>query len=473
MLTINPVRSRPVLASLERLIGPQRADRLRRAAAEIQDRLDGGTLWHVNSTPTGGGVAEMLRTLLPLYGELGVRSQWAVVSGDDAFFRITKRLGVALYGSDGDGGPLGPAERAAYLRALAPAADRLVQAVDHRDVVILHDHQTAGLVPSLAGRVASVHWRCHVGVDEPTDASERGWDFLTELLDEVDSLIFSVADHVPARLRDHAVRVQPPFISPFDAKNVDLPADTVRACLAQCGLDPAGEPARSPLLLETAAGDVRLRSMPTVISDGARQLGEPLVTQVSRWDRLKDMAGVLTAVTDHVPVGHLALVGPDPAAIADDVEQGFWYADCLDHWRKLSPAQRRRVSLVSLPMTDPTENALLVNAVQRASDVVVQKSLAEGFGLTVAEAMWKSRVVVGSAVGGIRAQITDGVDGFLLTDPADLRGLGQIIATALSDAVDRREIGERAHRRVRDDFLPDREVTTTASMLAPERMATR
>jgi len=473
MLTINPVRSRPVLASLERLIGPQRADRLRKAAAEIQDQLRGGTLWHVNSTPTGGGVAEMLRTLLPLYDELGVRSRWAVVSGDDAFFRITKRLGVALYGSDGDGGPLGPAEREAYLHALAPAADRLVDHIDRRDVVILHDHQTAGMAPLLADRVASVHWRCHVGVDEPTDASERGWDFLADLLAAADSLIFSVADHVPTRLRHRPVYIQPPFISPFDAKNVDLPADTVRACLAQCGLDPNGEPARSPLSVETAAGTVRLRSTPTVISGGGRQLGEPLITQVSRWDRLKDMAGVLTAVTDHVPVGHLALVGPDPDAIADDVEQGFWYADCLDRWRKLPPAQRRRVSLVSLPMADQTENALLVNAIQRASDVVVQKSLAEGFGLTVAEAMWKSRVVVGSAVGGIRAQITDGVDGYLLTDPADLRGLGRIITNALSGTVDRREIGVRAHQRVRDDFLPDREVTTTASMLAPERMVTR
>jgi len=240
MLTINPVRSRPVLTSLERLIGPQRSDRLRKAAAEIQDRLRGGTLWHVNSTPTGGGVAEMLRTLLPLYDELGVRSRWAVVSGDDAFFRITKRLGVALYGSDGDGGPLGPAEREAYLHALAPAADRLVEHVDRRDVVILHDHQTAGMAPLLADRVASVHWRCHVGVDEPTDASERGWEFLAELLDAADSLIFSVAAHLLTQKRHRPVYIQPPFISPFDAKNVDLPADAVRACLAQCGLDPNG-----------------------------------------------------------------------------------------------------------------------------------------------------------------------------------------------------------------------------------------
>ncbi|GAB3950510.1 glycosyltransferase [Micromonospora vulcania] len=473
MLTIPTLRSTPALASLNQIIGPQRATRLREAANEIHHRLDGGTLWHVNSTPAGGGVAEMLRTLLPLYAELGVEARWAVVGGDETFFAITKRLGVALYGSDGDGGPLGPNERAAYLAALSPSAESLVQLVDRRDVVILHDHQTAGLVATLADQVASVHWRCHIGVDEPTPASDRGWDFLAPMLNAAETLIFSVEAHVPARLRDRDIQVLPPFISPFDAKNCDLTVEAIDACLAHCGLSPESAGGRAPAVLDTGAGPVRLRSAPSVLSDGPRRLGDPLITQVSRWDRLKDMAGVLTAVTAHVPRGHLALVGPDPAAIADDVEQEFWYADCVERWRGLPAAQRRRVSLISLSMTDPTENALLVNAIQRASDVVVQKSLAEGFGLTVAEAMWKSRLVIGSAVGGIRAQITDGVDGFLLPDPSDLRWLGQIITAALAGEVDRQEIGRRAHQRVRSDFLPDREVTTTASILAPERMATR
>jgi trehalose synthase len=221
--------------------------------------------------------------------------------------------------------------------------------------------------------------------------------------------------------------------------------------------------------VRTPLGTVALRSAPTVLGEGPRP-DEALITQVSRWDRLKDMAGVMQAVVEHTPHGHLALVGPDPAAIADDVEQLAWYTDCVERRQALPAAARRRVTLVSLPMADLAENAVLVNAIQRASAVVVQKSLAEGFGLTVAEAMWKHRVVVASAVGGIRSQITDRVDGLLLADPADLPGLGRLITEALAGEVDAVDIGARAHQRVHTDFLADREVATTAAMITKERV---
>ncbi|GAB7044412.1 MULTISPECIES: glycosyltransferase [Catenuloplanes] len=467
-MIINEVSAPPALTAFARLIGPERTVRLRRAAEEIRERLAGGTLWHVNSTPAGGGVAEMLQTLLPVYTELGVRARWAVIGGTDEFFRITKRLGVALYGSDD--GPLGAREHAAYLRSLSTDAAELLGMIGPRDIVVLHDHQTAGLAPRIADRTATTLWRCHVGVDEPTPASELGWDFIGPLLDGVRSLVFSVDRHVPARFSDRSVHVLPPFISPFGYKNAELGMDTVRACLDHCGL--GAQDATAPPAVRTPLGPVRLRSAPTVHREGTRRAGAPLVTQISRWDRLKDMGGVLDAFTGHVPQGHLALVGPDPAAIADDTEQRFWYADCVRRWQDLTPAQRARVTLVALPMADLAENALLVNGLQRSSDVVVQKSLAEGFGLTVAEAMWKRRVVVGSAVGGIRAQITDGVDGFLLSDPADLAGLGALLNTAIGSEVDGISIGARAHQRVHTDFLADREVTTTAAMLTQERMAT-
>jgi len=362
---------------------------------------------------------------------------------------------------------LGSAERAAYLASLSTAAAELADLVGPRDIVILHDHQTAGLASSVAARAAAVYWRCHVGVDEPTVASERGWDFITPLLDECDALLFSVPWHVPARFRDRPTWILPPFISPFNFKNCDLTPDAVRSCLAHCGLGPDGAGPGSDVVV-TPAGTIRLRSAPKVMLERARRPDDPLITQVSRWDRLKDMAGVMEAVVGHVRCGHLMLVGPDPTAIADDIEQQVWYADCVDRWQALPPAQRRRVTLVTLPMDDLAENAVLVNALQRASDVVVQKSLAEGFGLTVAEAMWKRRVVVGSAVGGIRAQIEHGVDGFLLGDPADLTGLGELITAATGSEVNANDIGTRAHQRVHTDFLADREVTMTAAMIAQE-----
>jgi trehalose synthase len=332
MLTVNDVRSRPVLSAFERLIGADRAKQLREAAETIRQCLAGGTLWHVNSTPAGGGVAEMLHTLLPMYEELGVSARWAVVGGDERFFHITKRLGVALYGSDGDGGPLGSAERAAYLASLSTAAAELADLVGPRDIVILHDHQTAGLASSVAARAAAVYWRCHVGVDEPTVASERGWDFITPLLDECDALLFSVPWHVPARFRDRPTWILPPFISPFNFKNCDLTPDAVRSCLAHCGLGPDGAGPGSDVVV-TPAGTIRLRSAPKVMLERARRPDDPLITQVSRWDRLKDMAGVMEAVVGHVRCGHLMLVGPDPTAIADDIEQQVWYADCVDRWQ--------------------------------------------------------------------------------------------------------------------------------------------
>lgn len=166
--------------------------------------------------------------------------------------------------------------------------------------------------------------------------------------------------------------------------------------------------------------------------------------------------------------GHLALVGPDPAGIQDDIEQAAWFGKCLTAWRSLPSARRQRVSLICLPMSNLMENALFVNAIQRAADVVLQKSLAEGFGLTVTEAMWKSRVVVASAVGGIRAQITPGVDGFVVGDPGDLQAFGALMADVVTGQVGTGGIGVRAHQTVLDRFLPDREVVSFARMLSDD-----
>jgi trehalose synthase len=172
-----------------------------------------------------------------------------------------------------------------------------------------------------------------------------------------------------------------------------------------------------------------------------------VVLQVSRWDRLKDMQGVLTGFArqlDQMPeTAHLMLVGPDVSGVADDPEGAEVFEECMAAWRVLPAPARNRVHLCSLPMDDVDENAHLVNALQRHAAVVVQKSLVEGFGLTVTEPMWKERPVVASAVGGILDQIEDGRTGWLLPDPTDLAGLGETLGTA-------------AQARVQDRFLGDR-----------------
>jgi trehalose synthase len=190
--------------------------------------------------------------------------------------------------------------------------------------------------------------------------------------------------------------------------------------------------------------------------------GARFVVQVSRWDRLKDMAGVMTAFADWVapehPDSYLLLVGPDVAAVSDDPEGAEVLAECQQQWLTLPEDVRDRVLLVRVPMDDLDENAVIVNAIQRRASVVVQKSFAEGFGLTVTEAMWKARPVVASAVGGIPDQIATGVQG-VLVDPRDLQAAGQAIAKLLADPAEATRLGMAARERVRDEFLEDRHLS--------------
>ena len=187
----------------------------------------------------------------------------------------------------------------------------------------------------------------------------------------------------------------------------------------------------------------------------------PLVVQVSRWDRLKDMAGVMEgfvrAVADNDLAGaHLVLAGPEVSGVSDDPEGAEVLAECRDQWQRLPPTVRGRVHLASIPMDDADENAIIVNALQRHAAVVVQKSLVEGFGLTVTEAMWKARPVVASRLGGIQDQITDGRDGLLVDDPYDLDELAGVLRRSLEDPVLAARLGAAAHARVLSEYVGDR-----------------
>ena len=193
----------------------------------------------------------------------------------------------------------------------------------------------------------------------------------------------------------------------------------------------------------------------------------PLVVQVSRWDRLKDPAGVLRAFAEHCrhPHAHLLLAGPSVADVADDPEGSEVWEEIRAQRERLDPRLRARVHLACLPMDDVEENAAMVNALQRRADVVVQKSLAEGFGLTVAEAMWKSRPVVASRIGGIQDQIVDGESGLLLDDPADLGAAAAAIDGLLADPARAQAIGVAARERVRESFLGTRHLVQYMALL--------
>ncbi len=431
-----------------------------RTAASLKRRLDGRVLWNVNSTAVGGGVAEMLRPLLAFSRGAGIDTRWMVLRGNPAFFRVTKRLHHALHGSAGDGSPLGEQARAIYEKTLSGAVLELVARVKRGDVVLLHDPQTAGLAPALQRAGAHVIWRCHVGDHARNDQVERGWTFLFPYLKEVPAFVFSRESYVPSYCDHGKSHVIQPSIDAFSPKNQELDLDTVRCILADVGLVEGPPPPGAACTFrreDDTPGRVERRA--DVVRHGRAPSWEtPLVVQVSRWDLLKDPIGVMLGFATLLESGNahgaeLVLAGPDVLAVADDPEGAEVYDRVVAAWRTLPEMVRARVHLACLPTADVEENAAIVNALQRHATVVVQKSLQEGFGLTVTEAMWKGRPVVASAVGGIQDQIEDGVHGLLLADPGDRRAFASALQRLLEDGELARRIGAAARERVRERFL--------------------
>ena len=433
---------------------PSHLARFRQVLRRSADRLDGRTIWHVNSTSEGGGVAELLHQVLGYVIDGGIACRWIVIEGDQDFFRVTKRIHNRLHGSVGDGGTLDEEARDAYGRVLRGEGEALLALVRPGDVAVLHDPQTAGMIRPLVEAGVRVEWVCHVGVDAPNDVTRATWDFLRADVEAAHAIVFSRIAYAWDGLDPGIVAVIPPCIDPTSPKNVEIsPTDVTSILRAARVLE--GTPGAVELTVD-GVGTVPIERTAETIEEEPAPTDRPLVAEISRWDRLKDHVGVLRAFARHVPEdldAHLLLVGPAVTSVTDDPEGAVILAENVAAWEKLPLPQRRRIHLVSLPVDDRIENALVVNAIQRESDVIVQKSLAEGFGLTVAEAMWKRRPVVGSRVGGIQDQIVDGRSG-ILVDPADEEVAGEAISALIRDAGFAQAIGHAALERVRERFLP-------------------
>jgi trehalose synthase len=427
------VRPRP-LEEFAAVLDEQEMQDLRTLAARGGEVLEGKTVWCLNSTGKGGGVAEMLRPLLGWTQGAGIDARWLVIDGEPDFFALTKRIHHRLHGSAGDGGPLGDAEQAIYARVMEMNASQLDGRVKPGDVVLLHDPQTAGLAAPLREMGATVAWRCHVGADKPNGEVHGAWDFLRPHVEPAQAYVFSRAAFVWDRLEAGRVHLIAPSIDALAPKNRPL------------------EEGETAAILRTVAERAEIVGGP-LPADGAR-----VVMQVSRWDPLKDPVGVLQGFAAHVEDEdvHLVLVGPSVAGVADDPEGADVLAEVTRAWEALPDAVRGRAHLVSLPMEDVDENATMVNALQRSAEILVQKSLAEGFGLTVTEAMWKGAPIVASGVGGIRDQIEDGTHGLLLHDPRDLDAYGAALRRLLDDRDLEHRLGVEAHQRARAQYLENR-----------------
>jgi trehalose synthase len=438
------------------------------AAEQGRRLLEGRVIWNVSSTARGGGVVELLRPLLGYARGLGVDARWLVIDGTPEFFELTKRIHNRLHGTAGDGGALDERARRLYEDVLAANLDAFRERVHAGDAVIVHDPQPAGLVPHLRGSGAAVIWRCHVGVDQPTDLVRSAWAFLLPYVSHADACVFHREAFVWEGLERDRVVVIPPTIDVFTPKNEDLEPRIVLAVLRRSALiaDDQGPEPVTFVRPDGTPGRVERRAR--IVEAEPLRADVPLVLQVSRWDALKDPLGVIRGFAEYVPAesgAHLAYAGPDVESVTDDPEGARVLREAIAARASLPDDARRRVHLVSLPMEDLDENALIVNALQRHARVVTQKSLAEGFGLTVSEAMWKARPVVASRVGGIQDQIVHGESGVLIDDPRDLPSFGSSIAGLLRDPAAAETMGRAARERVRDNFISVRSLLDYLSLI--------
>ncbi len=439
------------------IIGEDRFSELVDTIERSRKALDDHVVWNLNSTAAGGGVAEMLHSMLAYSRGAGIDVRWMVTKAPPEFYVLTKRLHNMLHGDEGDGGSLGKKERKLYEQSLERCSIELAGLIRPGDVVILHDPQVAGMISDLVAVGAIVIWRCHIGHDLETDLTQLGWAFLEPYLADANGFVFSRPEYIPKAIDKDRVEIIPPSIDVFSPKNQDMDDPMVQSILSNAGIISKRGGEEAPMFNRMDGTPSRISRFADMLQLGPPPEPDiPLVVQVSRWDRLKDPIGVVRGFADHVAPGvnaHLVLAGPTVHSVADDPEGAEVLDEVEMFWRKLPHAQRSRIDLACLPMEDMEENAAIVNALQRHATIVVQKSIKEGFGLTVTEAMWKERPVVASAVGGMQDQIEDGVSGMLIADSTDLQSFGEIVTKLLQDRSLAQRLGTAAKERVTDHYL--------------------
>lgn len=443
---------------------------LRQEAESRLPVLDGRRVVMVNSTSHGGGVAELLPPLLALMRELGVDAQWIVMeTHDPAFFRLTKRLHNLIHGI---GDPaLGRAEHDLYEQVSLENADKIEKFLSPGDVLVVHDPQPMGAGAKLREKldIAAI-WRCHIGLDRATPQTRAAWDFLEGYAEPYDHAVFTAPEYIPTCFAGRASIIHP-AVDPLSYKNRNLSVHELVGTLANAALIKPWGPVMTPPFAEPAE---RLQPdgnwAPATEPEDFGLLFRPIVTQISRWDRLKGFVPLIegfvalkqalearTDLSDEhrhmLQLVRLVLAGPDPTSIDDDPEGKEVLAELCAAYGAMPAQIQSDVAILSLPMASKKNNALIVNALQRCSDVVVQNSLQEGFGLTVTEPMWKGAALMGSSAVGIRQQIRPGLDGLLVKNAEDANEIANTLDELLRDRSKRVVLGRSAQQRVYDQFL--------------------
>ena len=442
-------------------------------AKVLSEKLRGRTVWMVNSTAQGGGVAEMLPRVVSMMCELGVETCWAVIGADDmAFFDLTKQLHNLIHDSGALQLPEGAKET--YEATNRRNADAFAPMLKDGDVLAVHDPQPMALAGMLKEKLdLPTIWRCHIGLDSPTDRTSTAWRFLKPYAEAYDEGIFTTAEYIPSYFAGRAGIIHP-AIDPLGHKNRDLSPHKLVGVLVDAALQSEHHPVVADHFEHRVA---RLQDDGEfhVGATGVGLLFRPIVTQISRWDRLKGWTPLLEGFVRmkqggcigcserharRLELARLVLAGPDPASIQDDPEGIEVIEEIKSAWRALPDEIRGDVAVLSLPMESVKENALIVNALQRCSTVVAQNSIQEGFGLTCTEAMFKGVPILASSACGLREQVRPEVDGMVVDDPQDADQIAAHLNTMLRDAPLRGRMGRAAQRRVVENFLVFTQVTS-------------
>ena len=442
-----------------------------RSAQEPVDALEDRTVWMVNSTAQGGGVAEMLPKVVSMLRELGVDTEWAVIDSDEErFFSLTKRIHNLLHGA---GDPhLSRDDRALYESVSRTLAKEMKPRIGPDDILVVHDPQPLAMGAILRDELdIPAIWRCHIGLDETTPATQAAWDFLQPWVERYDQTVFTLDEYVPAFLDDRSAIIHP-AIDPLSYKNRELSIHTLTGILNNASL---ADPSQPSLMRPFETPAQRLQAdgsfAPATEPEDIGLLVRPIVTQISRWDRLKGFAPLLKAFAQmkrnrhdrqdalddqhrrRLDLVRLVLAGPDPESVSDDPEGQEVFREICAIWHDLDPDVQRDVAILALPMDSRKHNALMVNVLQRCSTIVAQNSLREGFGLTVTEGMWKRAPILGTHAAGIREQIKEGVHGRRVTHPDDSAEIATVLDEMLAAKKEREIWGRNAERRATHRYL--------------------
>lgn len=443
-------------------------DGIEKQASRLKKKVKGRRIWMLNSTASGGGVAEMMPTMINLFRDLQVPVSWIVMKPEDpAFFLLTKKIHHLLHGRDEGGVGISKQEKTLYRLDSERIAGDLENIVDERDLLIVHDPQPLGAGAVLSERRSRqcLLWRCHIGTEFKNKLTRVVWQFLGPYLKHYRRCFFTHPDYIPASLKKKSATLYP-AIDPLSPKNMWLSSEEQVEILRMAGLYTKRRRGFKKKVLQlTPEGGFKL-------PEGFHPLLMPIILQISRWDHLKGfiplMKGFLymkrKAKHSHyrglkeitrrmIKESVLVLAGPEVGAVADDPEPELVLEEIKRFYKTLTPREQRQIFIFLLPMTNKRENALIVNALQRSAEVIVQNSIREGFGLTVTEALWKEVPVIATNVGGIRLQVQDNSTGLIVNDPHNARELGERLLYLLTHKRERMRLARRGWLHAEEHYL--------------------